>query len=174
MSRPDHAAQVVKELAAAAPRVTVAVAESLTCGRVQALLGGISGASNYLLGGVTAYTLASKVALLGVDRVAAKRVNCVSEAVAREMARGAITLFGAKVAVATTGYAQPDLAHDVPEPMAWWALAHRLPRGRWVERSGRIVGAGLSRVQMQDVVAEAVVAELADYLQAWRERTGQA
>ncbi len=169
MSRSSlNPAAKVRERCAVAPRVTVAVAESLTGGRVQALLTAVSGASDYFFGGATAYTLDAKVALLGVRRGPARRVNGVSESVAREMARGAVAMFGAKLAVATTGYAEPDLERGVTEPFAWWALAHRLPRGRWVERSGRIVGAGLTRTQMQEVVAEAVVAELADYLDGWR------
>jgi nicotinamide-nucleotide amidase len=148
---------------AVSPPLTVAVAESLTCGRVQAALGAASGASDYFLGGLTAYTLEQKVKLLGVERRSARRVNCVSEEVARAMARGAATLFGARVAVATTGYAEPAAA--APEPYAWWALAARRPGGRWVERSGRVVCPGLSRVEVQTVVASAVLVELLAYLQ---------
>jgi nicotinamide-nucleotide amidase len=147
---------------AGSPLITVAVAESLTCGRVQAALGAASGASDYFLGGVTAYTLDQKVRVLGVDRRAARKVHCVSEDVSRAMARGAATLFGAQVAVATTGYAEP--AADVPEPYAWWALAHRRRGGRWVERAGRVVCPGLKRVEVQTVVATAVLGELLAFL----------
>ena len=90
------------------PRLTLAVAESLTCGHVQARVGAISGASEFFLGGITAYTLDQKVAHLGVNRAAAKRVDCVSAAVAREMARGACQLFGSDLGLATTGYAEPS------------------------------------------------------------------
>jgi len=147
---------------AGSPPITVAVAESLTCGRVQSALGSVSGASDYFLGGVTAYTLDQKVRLLGVDRRAARKVNCVAENVARAMARGAVTLFGAHVAVATTGYAEP--APEVPEPYAWWALAQRRRGGRWEERAGRLVCPGLSRVEMQGAVATAVLGELLAFL----------
>ena len=54
-----------------APRLTLAVAESLTCGHLQAAIGAISGASEFFRGGLTAYTLAQKVRHLGVDRAAA-------------------------------------------------------------------------------------------------------
>lgn len=159
----------LKDLCLAPPRLTLAAAESLTCGRVQALIGGISGASTFFQGGVTAYTLEQKVRHLGVTRAAAAAVNCVSEQVVREMAQGACRLFRADLAVATTGYAEapPPEAGDVP--FAWWAVAHR-PSSRWTVRTGRIVCPGANRGQVQAIVAEAAVAELLAYLRAWRGR----
>ncbi len=50
------AAVELKELMLRAPRRTLAVAESLTAGHVQARVASIAGASGYFLGGVTAYT----------------------------------------------------------------------------------------------------------------------
>ena len=76
----------LKPLLLGPPPLTLAVAESLTAGHVQARIAAVSGASAYFLGGVTAYALAQKVALLGVDRAAAERVNCVSADVARQTA----------------------------------------------------------------------------------------
>lgn len=165
---------VLKDLMLGPPRLTLAAAESMTCGNVQAVIGRISGASTFFLGGVTAYTLEQKVQLLGVDRAAARRVNCVSAAVAQDMARGVCTLFGSDLAVATTGYAEPSADEQVEAPFAWWALAHRgraRPRGkpRWIaERSGRIECPGATRLEAQQFVADAVVAELVAYLREWR------
>ena len=78
----------LKALLLAEPKLTLAVAESLTAGNVQAQIAGVSGASGYFLGGVTAYSIEEKVRLLGVNRAGAKKVNCVSARVAEEMARG--------------------------------------------------------------------------------------
>jgi len=83
------------------------VAESLTCGRVQARIGQISGASEFFLGGITTYSLDQKVRHLGVDRAGASAVNSVSAAVAEQMARGVCALFGSELGLATTGYAEP-------------------------------------------------------------------
>ena len=150
------------------PRLTLAVAESVTCGRVQACIGEISGASGFFLGGLTAYTLDQKVRHLGVGRRAAKAVNSVSPEVAREMARGASELFGSDLAVATTGYAEPSEEWREPAPMAHWALVHRR-RGRIVaETGGLVVGAGLRRSEMQAAVTDVVLAELFAYLRALR------
>src|SRR5205085_7030028 len=96
----------LKSLMLGKPRLTLAVAESLTSGHVQSGVGAISGASNFFLGGITAYSLEEKVNLLGVDRRAARKVDCVSAEVAREMARGVCRVFGSELGVATTGYAE--------------------------------------------------------------------
>jgi nicotinamide-nucleotide amidase len=150
------------------PRRTVAVAESLTAGHVQARIAAVSGASNYFLGGVTAYSLAQKVKLLGVDRVHAERVNSVSSDVAEQMARGACTLFGADVGVATTGYAEPSAVDGVLVPFAWWAVTRRGEGGRFVFRHGRIECPGASRIETQAMVAEAAIAELTAFLREVR------
>ena len=43
------------------------VAESMTIGRIQVMIGGVPGASDFFVGGLTAYTLEQKVRQLGVD-----------------------------------------------------------------------------------------------------------
>jgi len=78
-------ARELKRLLLPKPSLTVAVAESLTCGHVQAAIGAVPGASGYFLGGITAYTVAEKVRHLGVDRRHAQAVNGVSQRVAVEM-----------------------------------------------------------------------------------------
>jgi nicotinamide-nucleotide amidase len=158
----------LKKLMLRAPRLTVAVAESLTCGRVQALIGGVPGASGYFLGGLTAYTLEQKVRHLGVNRTHARTVDCVSQRVAVEMAEGACKFFGADVAVATTGYAQPNAALGVKVPMAWWALCHRRRGGRSQVISELVMVPGAGRGAVQERVAGVVLRELVAYLREWR------
>ncbi|HXA80653.1 MAG TPA: CinA family protein [Opitutaceae bacterium] len=155
------------------PRSTLAVAESITCGHLQARIGAISGASEFFLGGITTYTLDEKVKHLGVKRAAAKAVNSVSAEVAEQMARGACALFGSDLALATTGYAELSAEWNVTTPFAWWALAHAQVsaagrRGKFIVRSGRVDGPGLARVAMQKLVAECALAELVEYLRGRR------
>ena len=158
----------LKQLMLMKPALTLSVAESLTCGRVQARVGEISGASGFFLGGITAYTLETKVHHLGVERAAARRVNSVSAAVAEQMAAGVCELFGSDVGVATTGYAEPSREERVANPFAWWAIAHRR-RGKFIAlRSGRVECPGASRVDAQMMAAEAAVAELIGYLSEFR------
>jgi nicotinamide-nucleotide amidase len=172
LSRPHYDRPVprreLKPLFVGPPRFTLSAAESMTCGRIQAAIGSISGASDFFLGGITAYTLDAKVKQLGVHRAAAEKVNCVSAAVAEQMAQGACKLFGSDLAVATTGYAEPSRDQNVADPFAFWALAHRR-RGRFRRvLSGRIECPGASRIDAQTIVAEAVIAELVEYLRALR------
>lgn len=157
----------LKQLILRRPALTLAVAESLTSGHVQARIASVPGASEYFLGGVTAYTLEEKVKLLGVGRAHARSVDCVSQRVAVEMAAGAAKLFGADLAIATTGYAEPAPKKKVRTPLAWWALCHR-HRGAAVVLSGLIEVPGADRVTVQTRVAEAVLVELVNYLREVR------
>ncbi|HTU02125.1 MAG TPA: nicotinamide-nucleotide amidohydrolase family protein [Candidatus Sulfotelmatobacter sp.] len=153
----------LKGLMLRGPRLTLAVAESLTSGRLQARIGAISGASEFFLGGVTAYSLDEKVRHLGIDRAEARAVNSVSGRVAEQMARGACLLFGADLGVATTGYAEPSAEWRVAEPFGWWGLARVQPGGGFAVASGRVDCPGLSRVDAQERVAGAAL----DALVAW-------
>lgn len=148
------------------PRWTLAAAESLTCGHVQARVGELSGASTFFLGGITAYGLEQKVQHLGVDRREAERANCVSALVAEQMACGVCQLFDSDLGLATTGYAEPAPGHGVSESFAWWALAHRAPGGRefLAVKSGCIECPGTTRIETQIKVADAVLQQLLEYL----------
>jgi nicotinamide-nucleotide amidase len=156
----------LKALMLGEPRLTLAVAESLTGGRVQAAVTAIPGASEFFLGGITAYSLDQKVRHLRVGRAAAGAANSVSRRVAEQMARGACLLFGADVGVATTGYAQASAPQGVRVPFAWWAVARRRPRGGFSYLSGRVRAPGLSRVGVQRRVAGAALRALVGFLRA--------
>lgn len=158
----------LKDLMMAAPKWSLAVAESLTCGHLQARIGAESGASGFFAGGVTAYSLEQKVSLLAVDRAVAAAVDCVSDDVARQMARGVCKLFGTDLGAATTGYAEADPAKGIFSPSACWALARRDGHGGWIYRSGRLVGPGLERTRFQMTVAQAVYVELPAFVRAAR------
>jgi len=154
----------LKGLMLRGPRLTLAVAESLTSGRLQARIGAISGASEFFLGGMTAYSLEEKVRHLGVDRAEASAVNSVSGRVAEQMARGACVLFGSDVGVATTGYAEPSAEWRVEEPFAWWALARLQPGGDFDVASARVDCPGLSRLEAQERVDGAAYDALVSWL----------
>lgn len=158
------AALEIKKLMQRPPLCTIAVAESVTGGHLQAMLTSVSGASEYFLGGVTAYSLDEKARILGVTRAPARRVNCVSQQVAVEMALGVGRLFESDLAVATTGYAEPSPANGVKVPMAWWAICHRQGGGSAVVISGYVEVRGEKRTSVQHRVAETVLQELVKYV----------
>jgi nicotinamide-nucleotide amidase len=144
--------------------LTLAVAESLTAGTLQAAVGSISGASTFFEGGVTAYSLEHKVRLLMVDREHAERVNSVSQRVAFELARGACDLFRSSIGIGTTGYAEPSPDDGIDVPMAYFAICRRAASDVDDVTGGQLFGAGLSRVRMQKYVTKSVLEILVSYL----------
>jgi nicotinamide-nucleotide amidase len=144
-------AAIKHRLTAALPVQTLAVAESLTSGGLQVRIGRIFGASEFFRGGITAYTLEQKVRHLKVNRAAARKVDCVSQTVAEQMARGACRLFGSDWGLATTGYAEPNAS--TATPYAYWAIA----RKRKIVASGRVDCPGCKRAAAQDRVSDAVL-----------------
>jgi len=145
--------------------LTIAVAESMTCGRLQAALGSISGSSDYFEGGITAYNLRQKIELLGIDKQHAENMNSVSQLVAYEMAAGACSMFDSDLGIGTTGYAEPNPEHKILQPIAYFAIC-RYSRGR-IENilTERVTGDGLNRIEMQNRVCDFVIKALLNYLQ---------
>lgn len=119
------AAQLACDVLAAAGRLglTVAVAESLTGGRLCAALTAQPGASKVLRGSVTSYATDLKASILGVDRDLLVREGAVHPQVARQMAEGVRLLCGADLALATTGVAGPDPQDGRPVGTVFTALA---------------------------------------------------
>ncbi len=89
------------------PLPSIATAESCTGGLLSSEIVAVPGASAHFLGGIVAYTLDAKVQYLNVNRGHAESVDCVSERVAREMAKGVRERFDADIGVSTTGFANP-------------------------------------------------------------------
>ena len=87
--------------------LTVAPAESCTGGLLAARLTERPGASGTVLGGVAAYANSAKEQLLGVPAGLIAERGAVSPEVARALAEGARSRFGADVGVGITGVAGP-------------------------------------------------------------------
>lgn len=154
------AEELKKRLNALSPRPTLAVAESLTAGCLQALIASVDGASEYFVGGITCYSLAQKIRHLGLDADLVNGCNGVSRQVAEGMARGTLSLFGSDIALATTGYAAACPERQVAAPFAFWAIAQKNTDGSLSERSGRFDFPALPRTEVQRAVAEMVLREL--------------
>lgn len=101
----DISAKVVAQLQILGWRL--ASAESCTGGLVGHLLTEVPGSSASYYGGVIAYDNEVKRAVLGVSPETLNTVGAVSEACAMQMAAGVKKLFGAEIAIATTGIAGP-------------------------------------------------------------------
>jgi nicotinamide-nucleotide amidase len=88
--------------------LTLAVAESVTGGLVAHRITLVPGSSRYFKMGVVAYHNAVKVTSLGVPKDAVAKNDAVNPDVAGAMAEGVRALAGAKIGLATTGFAGPD------------------------------------------------------------------
>ena len=122
MSVPDRLAAAVADYIADIARRTehtVAVAESLTSGRIACHLGAAPSSSSWFRGGVTAYGDEVKHQVLGVPSG-----PVISEASARAMARGVAKLLGADAAVAVTGVGGPAEQEGQPVGTVWFGVVN--------------------------------------------------
>jgi competence/damage-inducible protein CinA-like protein len=121
------------------PPMTIAVAESCTGGLLAARLTNPPGASEYMLGGIVAYSNDAKVAQVGVEREAIERHGAVSQEVAEQLANGARTRLGADVGVGITGVAGPGGgSEEKPVGLVWVSVVG--PDGASLTRSLRLPG----------------------------------
>jgi nicotinamide-nucleotide amidase len=103
--------------------VRIATAESCTGGLIAAALTEIAGSSDVFDRGFVTYSNAAKMQMLGVSQETLDRVGAVSEAVAREMAEGALAASDADLAVSVTGIAGPGGSEHKPEGRVCFGLA---------------------------------------------------
>src|SRR5690625_3099787 len=112
----------------ASQKLVLVAAESCTAGLVTAELAQVPGSGQVLEAGLTVYSPEAKQRLLGVAAETIDRWGLTSEAVAREMALGALGLSPASVAVADTGVAGPQQPAD-GTPVGTLCLAWAFRRG---------------------------------------------
>lgn len=126
-------------------RLTFGAAESCTGGLVLQRMTDIAGSSDYVKGGVVAYSNELKIRLLGVDAALLEAHGAVSEPVAAAMVDGLRERIGADVCVSITGIAGPGGGTEtkpvgtvvigvlVPgQPLS--VQTHRFPGGREMVR----------------------------------------
>lgn len=99
-------------------------AESCTGGGLSEAITAIAGSSTWFERGYVTYSNAAKQELLGVKTTTLNQQGAVSEAVAREMAEGALKQSHAEISIAITGIAGPDGGTvEKPTGTVWFALA---------------------------------------------------
>jgi PncC family amidohydrolase len=144
--------------------LTLAIAESCSGGLLAHRLTNVSGSSNYLLGGVVAYSNDAKEQFLGVPHAILEAHGAVSEPTAQEMARGVLRAFHADLALATTGIAGPTGGSpQKPVGLTYVALA-----GRAGEAVERFVFPG-DRLQNKERAVDVALALLLRHLAAGRQ-----
>lgn len=112
----------------------LATAESCTGGWIAKVITDIAGSSQWFEAAYVTYSNAAKTRTLGVKVRTLARHGAVSEAVVREMARGALRASGAEMAVAVSGVAGPDGGTpEKPVGLIWLCWARRRGRATQLE-----------------------------------------
>ena len=86
---------------------TIAVAESVTSGLLQAAFSQSEEASAFYHGGITVYNLGQKYKHLKVEPIYAENCFCVSQKVSNEMAINVCDLFSSHWGIGITGFCTP-------------------------------------------------------------------
>jgi nicotinamide-nucleotide amidase len=112
----------------------IATAESCTGGLIAGALTEIAGSSDVLDRGFVTYSNEAKHQMLDVTAESLSRFGAVSEAVAKEMAYGAIAASRADISVAVTGVAGPGGGSaEKPVGLVWFGIC-RIGEGPVAER----------------------------------------
>ncbi len=111
--------------AARARGLRIATAESCTGGLIAGAITDIPGSSDIFDRGFVTYSNAAKREMLGVSAATLDAHGAVSEAVAAEMAAGALAHSHADIAVSVTGIAGPGGSEFKPEGRVCFGLARR-------------------------------------------------
>ena len=126
MEEIKKAAQYMRE-----NKLLLVTAESCTAGLIAATLADVPGAGQLLDCAFVTYSVQSKQRCLGVREITLLEHNLTSEAVAKEMAMGALNRSRANLAIANTGVVD-DTDPDIPagtQCFAWAFKSVNVSRG---------------------------------------------
>jgi nicotinamide-nucleotide amidase len=121
------------------PSRTIATAESCTGGLLAARLTELAGASDYVRGGIVAYSNEAKVSQVGVSAELIERYGAVSPEVAQALAAGARVRLDADFGVGVTGVAGPGGGTET-KPVGLVCLSVVGPDGASLTRSVNLPG----------------------------------
>jgi nicotinamide-nucleotide amidase len=139
----------------------LATAESCTGGLLAALLTDVEGRGHVFERGFVVYSKDAKCDLLGIARDKVESCGAVSEAIAVEMARGALRRSEADVALSITGFAGPA-GDDEEEGLVHFACARRGQPPVSREEHFGAIGRGPVRIAALGVMLEMLEEALAE------------
>ncbi|MBS7298719.1 MAG: CinA family protein [Eubacteriales bacterium] len=120
----DCAAKVVELLIERGLKISAA--ESCTGGLFTKMITDVAGSSAVLDASVVTYANEAKIKFLGVSESNIIEYGVVSEAVAKEMAKGTTELMGADIGVGITGIAGPGGgSKEKPVGLVWTAVCYK-------------------------------------------------
>lgn len=104
---------------------TIAVAESVTAGNLQAAFSVGIDASKYFQGGITTYNIGQKARHLHIDPILGEKVNCVAAKIADTMAVEVAKMFSSDYGIGITGYASIVTETEQEGLFAFFSLAYK-------------------------------------------------
>lgn len=104
---------------------TIAAAESVTAGHVQAAFSSGIDASQYFQGGITAYNIGQKARHLHIDSILGEKVNCVAVKIANTMAVEVSKMFSSDYGIGITGYASIVPECEKEGLFAYFSLSYK-------------------------------------------------
>ena len=102
---------------------SIAVAESVTSGLLQAAFSNANQASFFFQGGITAYNIGQKCRHLLVEPLHAIECNCVSELISQQMSKQVCNLFLSDYGIGITGYAARMPEKDINDLFAYYSIS---------------------------------------------------
>ncbi|GAB3294540.1 CinA family protein [Hymenobacter humi] len=152
-------------------KLTLALAESCTCGLVAAQLAPATGVSEVLLGSVVTYNIEAKQKLLGVKKETLATYSAESQQTTNEMAVGLHrALPSADVCVAVTGLCGPG-ASETPDKPVGTMFFTILAEGHAYEYREQFTG---SADKLREQAANFIYEKLGDFLQRRQDMAGAA
>ena len=139
--------------------LTLGLVESATGGLISHLITNVPGSSDYYKGSITAYSIETKIKVVGVKKTTVKQYGVVSHQVAEEMAEGGRKVLATDICLADTGIAGPTGATPgKPVGLFYLGLSHK---GGTFSRKHNFQG---SREQNKRDAAKAVLDWVREYL----------
>jgi len=139
---------------------TIAVAESVTAGHLQAAFSVGMEASNYFQGGITTYNLGQKTRHLNIDPILCNKANCVALAIADAMAVEVSKLFLSDYGIGITGYASIVPECEKEGLFCFFSLAYK----QKIVLSGKLSSVKILSFKVQVDYANQVIQKVYDHL----------
>ena len=139
---------------------TIAVAESVTSGHLQAAISLAEKAAEFYQGGITAYNIGQKCRHLNIEPIQALSCNCISEKVAADMALNVSNFFLSDWGIGVTGYATPDPENNVVQLFAIYSITFR---GKIIH-TYKVLSETRSQLEVQVFYVNKIIEDLAGIL----------
>lgn len=141
---------------------TIAVAESVTAGHLQAAFSAGMEASKYFQGGISVYNMGQKARHLNIDPILCNKVNCVSEKIAGKMAVEVSKMFISDYGIGITGYASIVPECEEEGIFAFFAISYKLD----IILAGKLISPAKRPSEVQVDYTKQVIQKFYGYLSA--------